>query len=395
MAYTVNGGIDARRMLKLSPYYGKLVAEGAKEMMDEWLKMMPGESMDDYRKRISDENRKNKMREFEDEIATRLAGNQLSMSEVSLGKYDRGQGLLGINLGNMPSIYLPVSEDDVVAFNDGKNLEFRNVKYGVTTNDKFEIIYAEVYNPADGKTYIYNNLDRTSLSFIEGDDNVISLEVLQQQRLEEMRLDEIRRKVIEEAKSRNVISDHTSITVDSRVEPDIDANGNRILNYKIRFVYEVEPEFTAEEDFGPGKYKAEDSHAATAMLDIINRAFDSELSQYLNAGKKVAIKIAGSADATPILYGIAYDGSYGDFDDEPVYQNDQLTVITVNPKTGIKQNEQLAFLRAYGVKDFLDKNVEKLKGMNTDYRYHISVAQDKGSQFRRISTEFTFFDVFD
>lgn len=62
MAYTVNGGIDARRMLKLSPYYGKLVAEGAKEMMDEWLKMMPGESMDDYRKRISDENRKNKMR---------------------------------------------------------------------------------------------------------------------------------------------------------------------------------------------------------------------------------------------------------------------------------------------------------------------------------------------
>lgn len=395
MAYTVNGGIDARRMLKLSPYYGKLVTEGAKEMMDEWLKMMPGESMDDYRKRISDENRKNKMREFEDEIATRLAGNQLAMSEVSLGKYDRGQGLLGINLGNMPAIYLPVSEDDVVAFNDGKNLEFRNVKYGVTANDKFEIIYAEVYNPADGKTYIYNNLDRASLSFIEGDDNVISLEVLQQQRLEEMRLDEIRRKVIEEAKSRNVISDHTSITVDSRVEPDFDANGNRNLNYKIHFVYEVEPEFTAEEDFGPGKYKAEDSHAATAMLDIINRAFDSELSQYLNAGKKVAIKISGSADATPILYGIAYDGSYGDFDDEPVYQNDQLTVVTINPKTGIKQNEQLAFLRAYGVKNFLDKNVEKLNGMNTDYRYHISVSQDKGSQFRRISTEFTFFDVFD
>lgn len=395
MAYTVDGGIDVRRMLKLSPYYGKLVAEGAKEMMDEWLKMMPGESMDDYAKRISDENRKNKLREFEDEIATRLAGDQLSMSEVSLGKYDRGQGLLGINLGNMPAIYLPVSEDDVVAFKSGKDLEFRNVKYGVTANDKFEIIYAEVYNPADGKTYIYNNLDRTPLSFLEGDDNVISLEVLQQQRLEEMRLDEIRRKVVEEAKSRNVISDHTSITVSSSVEPDIDANGNRILNYKVRFVYEVEPEFTAEEDFGPGKYKAEDSHAATAMLDIIKKAFDRELGQYLTAGKKSAIKITGSADATPILYGIAYDGSYGDFDDEPVYQNDQLTAITINPKTGIKENEQLAFLRAYGVKDFLDKNVEKLKEMNTDYRYYISVSEDKGSQYRRISTEFTFFDVFD
>lgn len=395
LAYIVDGGIDVKRMLKLSPYYGKLVSDGAKEMMDEWLKMMPGESMDDYAKRVSDENRKNKLREFEDEIATRLAGDQLAMSEVSLGKYDRGQGLLGINLGNMPAIYLPVSEEDVVAFKNGKDLEFRNVKYGVTANDKFEIIYAEVYNPTDGKTYIYNNLDRTPLSFLEGDDNVISLEVLQQQRLEEMRLDEIRRKVVDEAKSRNVISDHTSIKVDSRVEPDIDANGNRILNYKVRFVYEVEPEFTAEEDFGPGKYKAEDSHAATAMLDIIKKAFDSELGQYLNAGKKAAVKISGSADATPILHGIAYDGSYGDFDDEPVYQDDQLTAITINPKTGIKENEQLAFLRAYGVKDFLDKNVEKLSGMNTDYRYHISVSEDKGSQFRRISTEFTFFDVFD
>lgn len=395
LAYTVDGGIDARRMLKLSPYYGKLVADGAREMMDEWLKMMPGESMDDYTRRVSDENRKNKLREFEDEIATRLAGDQLAMSEVSLGKYDRSQGLLGINLGNMPAIYLPVSEDDVVAFKNGKDLEFRNVKYGVTSNDKFEVIYAEIYNPADGKTYIYNNLDRTPLSFLEGDDNVISLEVLQQQRLEEMRLEEIRRKVVEEAKSRNVISDHTSIKVDSRIEPDIDANGNRILNYKVRFVYEVEPEFTAEEDFGPGKYKSEDSHAATAMLDIIKKAFDSELGQYLTPGKKTAVKISGSADATPILYGIAYDGTYGDFDDEPVYKGDQLTAITINPKTGIKENEQLAFLRAYGVKEFLDKNVGKLSDMNTDYRYHISVSEDKGSQFRRISTEFTFFDVFD
>jgi len=395
LAYTVTDGIDAKRMLKLSPYYGKLVADGAKEMMDEWMKMMPGETMDQYSDRISAENRKNKLREFEDEIATRLAGDQLAMSEVSLGKYDRGQGLLGISLGNMPAIYLPVSEDDVVAFKNGKDLEFRNVKYGVTSNDKFEIIYAEVYNPADGKTYVYNNLDRTPLSFIEGDDNVISLEVLQQQRLEEMRLEEIRRKVVEEAKSRNVISDHTSITVDSRVEPDIDANGNRILNYKVRFIYTVEPEFTAEEDFGPGKYKAEDSHAATAMLDIIKKAFDSELGQYLNNGKKASVKITGTADATPILYGIAYDGAYGNFDDEPVYQDDQLTAISINSKNSIKQNEQLAFLRAYGVKDFLDKNVAKLAEMNTDYRYHISVSQDKGSQYRRISTEFTFFDVFD
>lgn len=395
LAYVVNGGIGAKRMLKLSPYYGRLIADGAQEMMDEWLKLMPGETMDDYVNRVTDQNRKEKMREFEDEIATRLAGDQISMSQISLGMYDRKQGLLGINLGNMPSIYLPVGEDDVVAFKNADDLEFRNVKYGITSNDKFEIIYAEVYNPADGKTYIYNNLDRTPLSFIEGDDNVIALEVLQQQRLEEMRLEEIRRKVVDEAKSRNVISDHTQITVASKVEPDVDANGNRILNYKVNFTYTVEPDFTEEEDFSPGKFHIEDSHAATAMIDIIKKAFDSELGQYLNAGKKAVITISGTADATPIVYGIVYDGSFGEFDDEPVYQDGQLTAISVNKRNRIKQNEQLAFLRAYGVKDFLDNNVAGLKNMNTDYRYHISVSKDKGSQYRRISTEFTFFDVFD
>lgn len=395
MAYVVNGGIDAKRMLKLSPYYGRLVADGAQEMMDQWLKLMPGETMEEYASRVTEQNRKDKLREFEDEIATRLAGDQLAMSQVSLGKYDRKQGLLGINLGNMPAIYLPVSENDVVAFKNAADLEFRNVKYGITSNDKFEIIYAEVYNPADGKIYVYNNLDRTPLSFIEGDDNVISLEVLQQQRLEEMKLEEIRRKVVEEAKSRNVISDHTQITVDSKVEPDVDANGNRILNYKVNFTYTVEPDFTAEEDFGAGKFRAEDSHAATAMIDIIKKAFDSELGQYLKSGKKAVVKISGAADAMPIIYGIPYDGSYGEFEDEPVYQNDQLTAISVNKRDRIKQNEQLAFLRAYGVKDFLDNNVAGLKNMNTDYRYYISVSKDKGSQFRRISTEFTFYDVFD
>lgn len=350
--------------------------------------------MEAYMTRIMDANQKAKMREFEDEIATQLAGNRLNMDQISLGRYDRGQGLLGINLGNMPAIYLPVSEDDAIAFKDAQGLEFRNVKYGVTSNDRFEVIYAEVYNPADGKTYVYNNLDRTPLTFMEGDDNVISLEVLQQQRLEEVRLEEIRRTVVEEAKSRNVISDHTSITVNSSVEPSIDANGNRILNYKVNFVYTVDPEFTQEEDFGPGKYKAEDSHAATAMLDIIGKAFESELGQYLTAGKKAVVKISGSADATPIRYGIAYDGAYGTFEDEPVYQNDQLTAISIDTRSGIKQNEQLAFLRAYGVKNYLDTNVSKLGEMNTDYRYHISVAEDKGSEFRRIATEFTFFDVF-
>ena len=70
------------------------------------------------------------------------------------------------------------------------------------------------------------------------------------------------------------------------------------------------------------------------------------------------------------------------------------TALSVNTKSGITQNEQLAFLRGYGVRDFLEKNVKNLGEMNADYQYHIAVSEDKGSEYRRIIAEFTFVDVF-
>ena len=130
------------------------------------------------------------------------------------------------------------------------------------------------------------------------------------------------------------------------------------------------------------------------MLKIVKDAFEGDFAQYIKEGKKINIKISGTADGTPIVHGIPYDGVYGDFDNEIVYKDGQMTGISVNTKDLIKQNEQLAFLRAYGVCDFLTKNVANLKDMNTDYQYHISVAEGNGAEFRRITTEFTLVDVY-
>ena len=41
------------------------------------------------------------------------------------------------------------------------------------------------------------------------DDNVVSLEIIQQQQMEELRLQELREKIMAEAKQSNVLSDHT------------------------------------------------------------------------------------------------------------------------------------------------------------------------------------------
>ena len=394
LAYNNTNALQLERMTKLQPYYGKLIAAEAQARLNEWAKMLPGETLEQYNERVNDETRQRQMRLYEGEISTSFAPDLASMASVSLGKYDRVNQLLDLDFDNMPSILLPVPESDLSGFNSASDLSFRNAKYGVMNDDGFELIYAEVYNAATGKTYTYDNIDRVPLSFVDNDDNVVSIEVIQQQQMEEMRLQEIRQKVVDAAKQQNVISDHTNIVVDSRVEPDYDSDGNRILNYIVNVTYQVDPEFTAQEDFGPGKYHISESGAASSMLKIVKEAFEGDFAQYLKPGKKMLVKISGTADATPIVSRIMYDGSFGELVDEPVYKDGVLSAVTVTTKEPVHENEQLAFLRAMAVKNNLTENVAKLADMNTAYQYNIAVSHDKGSQFRRINAEFTFVDAF-
>lgn len=395
LVYTTEKAVGAKRMVNLEPHYTQLIADKVDRLMDDWQKMMPGESITDYQLRVNDETRAKQRRLFEDEISTSFAGDLLSSQTMSLGNYDRSNQLLALDFSSMPTIYLPVPESDVTAFHNAGDLLLSEVQYGVLPDDTFEIIYAKVFNKVDGKTYEYNNKDRVAMSFMDGDSQIVSLEILQQQQMEELKLQELREKVVEEARHNDVISNHTNISVDSKVTPDYDADGNKILNYEVNFTYEVEPEFSASEDFPPGKYHIDESGAASSMLKIVKEAFDGDFAQHLKPGKKVKVIISGTADATPIIRTIAYDGTYGDFEDEPIYENGDITAITVTKSKGISENRQLAFLRAQGVKKYLEENVAKLKDTKTDYSFNVDVSEGKGSEFRRITANFIIYDVFD
>lgn len=395
LVFTTELAVGARRMTDLEPHFTQLVSQEVDRLMEEWQKMMPGESMEEYRLRVNDETRARQRRLFEDEISTQLAGDLLAGQTMTLGSYDRANQVLALDFSSMPTIYLPVPEADVTNFRDAGDLLLSDVQYGVLPDDTFEIVYAKVFNKADGKTYEYNNHDRVAMNFMEGDANVVSLEILQQQQMEELKLQELREKIVEEARNTSVISNHTNIAVNSKIVPDYDADGKKILNYEVNFTYEVDPEFSAAEDFPPGKYVVDESGAASSMLKIVKEAFEGDFSQYLKPGKKLKVVISGTADATPIIRTIPYNGMYGDFVDEPIYENGELTAITVTKADGVKENRQLAFLRAEGVKDYLQKNVEKLKDMDADYTFKVDVSEGKGSEFRRITANFTIMDVFE
>lgn len=394
LAYNTVNAISYELMSTLLPNYSKLMSDELNDRMNTWLKMMPGETLEEYNQRVNDETRAQQMKLFEQEIATRMADNLVERSEVTLGNYNPSSNMLAIDFNTMPTIYLNIPPEEVNDFMDPGNLEFRNALYGLTKNDNFELIYADVFNKASGKTYTYDNRNRESFDYLKSDDNFIPLDLVQKSNMDEIKLQEIKENIITQAKQQNTISDHTKISVNADVASEVDASGKKIMNYNITFTYEVEQGFSAKEDFGPGKYVTEQSGAAMSMLAIMKTAFEEEFAQCIRDGKKLRVKITGMADASPINGKIAYDGCYGEYNNEPVYKDNDLSNITVTRQGGITQNDQLAFLRAVGVKDYITKNIPAFGQMQSDFTYYIEVTKEKGSEYRRIKVVFCFVDAF-
>lgn len=397
LAYNAGQNVVYELMDQLSPNYTRLLADRLNDRMNEWLKQRPDESLTDYQARINNqEARAEQMRLFEQEIATELADNLVDRTDMMLGDYSEQQSLLALNFADetLPTIYLNVPRQELADFADTGALEIRNAVYGVNDKDEFELLYADVYNAKTGKTYPFDNRDRKSLDYLKDDESFLPLDIAQQSSAEELKLESLKSDIMTNAIDRKELTENTQITVGTKTEVTTDAQGNRITNYKVSFGYSTKEAFSGKEDFAPGRYKVEQSKAAMSMLAVIKQALGGDLAQYVKPGRQVNIAITGMADAAAINGKIVYDGIYGEYTDQPVHQADSIVNITLLRKEGITSNEQLAFVRALGVKDQIEKNVTALAQMQRQYDYTIELAKETGGQFRRITVEFTFIDAF-
>lgn len=391
-----NNTIKYRQIEGFAPNYGLLLNQMVEDRMREWTKMRPGETELEYRERVNEESMRKQRLLFMNEAASELAltaglGN---FSDVTLGRYNPADGTLIVSLGGLNDIYLKVPPEDMAGFGDGNNLQFSNHVFSLTPDNRFELIYVQVYNPTNSKTYIFDNLEGQDLSFLMTDNNFVSLDLIMQSSREDVMLNDIKNRIIEEARKNNTLSDHTTINVETHIEPATDDMGRKINNYHVDLTYMVDAAGSAKEDFAPGKYRIEQSPAALSLAKIIQQAFTNEFAPYLVAGKKLIINITGSADALPINGAIAYDGSLGQFEEEPCYINGNLTTVSVNSKDAIRTNEQLAFMRAQALQQNMAQNLPQLSNMNLVYKNNIEVSKEKGAEFRRINVSLIFIDAF-
>ena len=358
------------------------------DRMNTWMKRLKGESKDDYLLRTSDDKIEAMRLSFANEVSTDMAGDKIANSNVSLGKYNKNAELLGVNFSDMPSITLSVPKDEITAFKSADDLDFNKTVYGLNSDDQFEVLYTEVLNANNSKTYVYNNLNRQDAKSADTE-GFVPLEVVQQEIENNLRLQQVKTNAVQQAKNQNVLTDNTSIEVSAEVVPDGDE-----LDYKVTYKYTVKDGFSVSDDFAPGKYVAEKSPASLAMLNIIKESFAKDFAPYVKAGKSVKIVYTGSADATPINGKLAYNGEYGDIKDQAVVVNGKPSKLTVTKASGITSNEQLSLVRAISVKDFTYKNIPALKNMKTTDNFVIEVSPNKGSEYRRVTVEFLFENAF-
>ena len=277
------------------------------------------------------------------------------------------------------------------------NLSYENPIYTLDENDEFQLVYLEVVNQTTDKTYIFDQRSYIieDISFEEESLEFIPVAMLQTVNMEMEALQQQTQEIMEEKKQENVITDKTEITINTEIESDFDADGNKIYNYNLGYQYDVSEGFSYQEDFGPGKFMVEESNAALTMLEAIRTALSGDMKKYVEEAGSIEITITGSADAIPVGR-ILYDGSCGEFNETPYYAKDELSSMTVTDETDIRNNEQLAFIRAASVKVWLENNVEELSA-NKDkcvYNFRTEVSDVRGGEFRRIIVNIKFRNIF-
>lgn len=383
-------------MSSLPPLYRSKLSEEVDKLMSDWIRQMDGESLEEYRVRVTDDNAARQKAMLLDQAATAIATQVIALEDPFISEeYDMENHTIDIKFEQLDAIKLEVPEEEFQEVREG-DLSYENPIYTLDDMDEFQLVYPEVVNRTTDKTYIFDERDYIieDIEFEDDDIDFIPVAMLQTVNMEMEMLQQQTQEIMEEKKQENVITDKTAITIDTEIESDFDSDGNKIYNYNLGYQYDVSEGFSYQEDFGPGKFIVTESNAAVTMLEAIRTALAGDMKKYVDQAKSIEITITGSADAIPVGR-ILYDGSCGEYVETPYYAKDELSSMTVTDETDIRNNEQLAFIRAASVKVWLENNVEELRANSAKcvYNYRTEVSDVRGGEFRRIIVNIKFRDA--
>lgn len=187
--------------------------------------------------------------------------------------------------------------------------------------------------------------------------------------------------------------DETYISIRTALVDGINDDGKPELNYVFDISYNCRHLEGYTDDYPLGVFNYDSSNSARAICNLTKTFVESTLDDIFRPSKRVSVKIYSTTDGVELSRVIPYDGSYGNFRYMPVTFNNEQLRISVD-STGIRNNCQLAYIRAQSVRHFLQNNVRNLARTVNDYSYVTRSYSDTGAFYRRSSIELTVHDAF-
>ncbi len=188
--------------------------------------------------------------------------------------------------------------------------------------------------------------------------------------------------------------DEGKLQIDAQIVPATKEDGTEEINYVITINYNCRNAQGKTDDYGSGKYLVEQSNSSLALCEIANELLTQYNDDLFANGKKVSIEITGSTDETPIQKRMEYGGEYGDYQYQPTHFNGEDIRVSVNDSIGITSNAQLAYLRAQGIRHYL-QDISTLQKTDNSYKYITRCYGSQGSTFRRSGMQITLHAPFD
>lgn len=217
-----------------------------------------------------------------------------------------------------------------------------------------------------------------------------------------------------ELKKENKLNKSVSPQVLVRVEEaGSAANGRQQYNLRTAYSYDVTEKGISAEliNYPPGIYQIEKSPGAMATVAAIQKSIQDYLAEYFEPGGVIRIRIIGSADSSPLRGSNIYTGEFKNFSQhrydlineygiEFLKQNsidgiqkfkpqkrgseNAVTLIQGDP---IESNQQLAFLRSYGIRHYIEQSVPLLKKTKNIFLHQAKLENGVGGEFRKVVVE--------
>lgn len=179
--------------------------------------------------------------------------------------------------------------------------------------------------------------------------------------------------------------DETFVHINNEIsEGTREEDGANEVNYLFQIDYTCGHMESLTDDYSLGAYDVMGSNSSRALCELTKTMVEGVCQDIFSKATEITVNIYATTDATDIKH-IDYQGEYGDFRYAAATYNGEPVRISVSQAEGISTNAQLAFLRAQGVKNYLENQIGLLRQKKVNYHYITRCYSDTGSHFRRTS----------